>query len=79
MGSNNDDENDWMNATRGKLLPIPYKVIMSRPSKSGESRVVWDYTAYEFLNEMDEPPEDQVNSSLWRQSRLCLVLRTARP
>ncbi|KAF4162543.1 hypothetical protein CNMCM6936_001972 [Aspergillus lentulus] len=70
MGSDFDNENDWINASRGKVAAISDGVILSRPSKRAESRVVWNYNSYEFLEER-EPPADMANTSLWRQSRLC--------
>ncbi|KAF5857490.1 hypothetical protein ETB97_005703 [Aspergillus alliaceus] len=71
MGSIPESENDWINASRFKIMSIPNERIMSRPSKTGEPRVVWDYCAHDFLADYDEPPTDVANASLWRQSRLC--------
>jgi alkyl sulfatase BDS1-like metallo-beta-lactamase superfamily hydrolase len=57
------DRTDFDNAGRGLVDALDPCVV-----KSADGRVVWDMTAYSYLNG-DCP--DTVNPSLWRQAQLC--------
>ena len=65
LGSQLDFENKscFDDASRGFVGSIPNARITTE-----DGRVVWDVSAYRFLEE--ESPPDSVNPSLWRQARL---------
>ncbi|KAE8151312.1 beta-lactamase domain-containing protein [Aspergillus avenaceus] len=69
MGS--DNEHDWANAQRGMIAPLEHGGVVKSGNKQGPP-IVWDYSAYGFLDQEDAPP-GIANQSLWRQSRLCYV------
>ncbi len=57
-----DDQQDLENAKRGFIAAIPKLIV-----KKADGDVVWDQTAYEFMQ--GKAPES-VNPSLWRQAKL---------
>ncbi len=60
-----DDPQDFADATRGRLAPLPGPV--GHPTFG---HAVWDPADWEFL---DAPAPDSVNPSLWRQAQLNAV------
>ncbi|MFF2075038.1 alkyl/aryl-sulfatase [Kitasatospora sp. NPDC058162] len=63
------DGRDFADATRFMIAPPDVPVIMSRKNPD---KVVWDFTAYEFLED-HEAEFPTVNGSLHRQGRLTAV------
>ncbi|MCJ1352142.1 MAG: hypothetical protein MMC33_002126 [Icmadophila ericetorum] len=62
------DRTDFDNAERGFIQAlIPCKIT----SSDGSGRSCWDSTEFEFI-ENGDCPTDTANTSLWRQSQLCL-------
>ena len=59
------DTQDFTDVRRGYVAGLPELIV-----RGLRDRVVWDMTAYQFLEE-DEAP-DTVHPSLWRQARLNL-------
>lgn len=61
---------DFEDAQRGLLAQPDVPAIYSR---SDSGKVVWSFTAYDFLTDGDEQAPPTVNPSLWRQGRLTAV------
>ncbi|KOT57937.1 MULTISPECIES: alkyl/aryl-sulfatase [Streptomyces] len=61
---------DFEDAQRGLLAQPDVPAI---PSRSDSGKVVWSFTAYDFLTDGDEQAPPTVNPSLWRQGRLTAV------
>ncbi|KOT89488.1 alkyl/aryl-sulfatase [Streptomyces sp. NRRL F-5755] len=58
---------DFEDAQRGLLAQPDVPAIYSR---TDSGKVVWSFTAYDFLTDGDEQAPPTVNPSLWRQGRL---------
>ncbi|MEF3115317.1 alkyl/aryl-sulfatase [Streptomyces chrestomyceticus] len=61
---------DFEDAQRGLLAQPDVPAIYSR---SDSGKVVWSFTAYDFLTDGDEQVPPTVNPSLWRQGQLTAV------
>ncbi|CAM5680312.1 MULTISPECIES: alkyl/aryl-sulfatase [Streptomyces] len=61
---------DFEDAQRGLLAQPDVPAIHSR---TDSGKVVWSFTAYDFLTDGDEQAPPTVNPSLWRQGRLTAV------
>lgn len=62
------DRQDFEDAARGLVAPLPDNGVI----RNAAGRVVWDMTAYAFINQ-ESPAPDTVNPSLWRQSCLTML------
>jgi len=64
-GLNFEDRRDFEEAARGLIAPLPDGGVI----RTEDGRVVWDGSAFSFIEQGSEAPET-VNPSLWRQSQL---------
>lgn len=61
-----DNQDDFEEASKGFIAPLPDNGII----KNDKGEIVWNLSAYDFVDDKSDKVPDSANPSLWRQLKL---------